>query len=63
MRFGKTTLITVYGVIKGDLLFSNAGILQMFKGEQMIQDGKRKFFNIIQRSDGTWWCLDTTDEW
>jgi hypothetical protein len=29
----------------------------------MIQDGKRKFFNIIQRSDGTWWCLDTTDEW
>ena len=62
MRFGKTTLITVYGVIKGDLLFSNAGILQMFKGEQMIQDGKRKFFNIIQRSDGTWWCLDTTDE-
>lgn len=63
MRFGKTTLVTVCGVMKGDLLFSNAGIFQMFKGEQMIQDGKRKFFNIIQRSDGTWWCLDTTDEW
>ena len=63
MQFGKTTLITVYGVMKGNLLFSNAGIFRMFKGEQMIQDGKHKFFNIIKRNDNTWWCLDTTDEW
>lgn len=53
MQFGKTTLITVYGVMKGNLLFSNAGILQMFKGEQMIQDGNHKYFNIIKRGDGT----------